>query len=110
VNTTVVNKKFHSKPGTIYIGRRPYGMHFGNPFTHRADTLASVRVKTRADAVERYQTWLEGTTDLDVEPERRAWILEKIPELRGAVLECFCKPLACHGDVPAVMADARGLP
>jgi len=105
MTTTVVNKK--GCRGDAYIGRRPYGMHFGNPFTHRTDTLASVRVKTRDEAIQRYRTWLEGKTDQDVEPERRAWILEHLPELKDKRLACFCKPLACHGDVLVAMVDVE---
>ena len=34
-------------------------------------------------------------------------LLEQIPlELKGKTLGCFCKPLACHGDVLAYIADA----
>jgi hypothetical protein len=27
-------------------------------------------------------------------------------ELKGKTLGCFCKPLACHGDVLAYIADS----
>ena len=85
--------------GDLDITRRRSGMHFGNPFSHSPGTLACVRVASREDAVTRYRSWLRGETDLDLEPERRAWILECLPALTDAVLVCRCKPAACHGDV-----------
>lgn len=85
--------------GDVYIGRRRGGMHFGNPYTHLHGTLGSVVVATRAEAVAAYDAWLDGTRDRDLEPERRAWILECMPGLRGLVLQCHCKPAECHGDV-----------
>ena len=34
-------------------------------------------------------------------------LLRQIPlELKGKTLGCWCKPLACHGDVLAEIADA----
>ena len=34
-------------------------------------------------------------------------LLRQIPlELKGKTLDCWCKPLACHGDVLAEIADA----
>jgi hypothetical protein len=37
----------------------------------------------------------------------REWVLQqphlvaRLPELRGKILGCWCKPLSCHGDVLA---------
>jgi hypothetical protein len=37
---------------------------------------------------------------------KRSDLLERIPELRGKVLGCWCAPEACHGDVLARLAMA----
>ncbi|MFC1766370.1 DUF4326 domain-containing protein, partial [Planctomycetota bacterium] len=43
--------------------------------------------------------------DMQVIRKYKDWILKKeyllkcLGELKGKVLGCFCKPLACHGDV-----------
>lgn len=95
--TRVVN--YRVERGEISIMRRRHGMHFGNPFSHMPGTLGTVAVASRHEAVQRFRTWLSGETDCEVEPERRAWILEGLPVLRDAVLECCCKPAECHGDV-----------
>lgn len=105
--TSVVNLRY--KRGEVYVGRRDTGMHFGNPFSHQRGTLAKVRVASREEAIARFRTWLEGATDQDVEPERRAWILTNVPLLRGKVLMCYCKPKLCHGDVLAAMADEEAM-
>jgi hypothetical protein len=80
-------------------------MHFGNPFSHERGTLAVVRVKTREEAIGRHKTWLDGTTDQEVEPERRLWILQNLHHLRGKRIGCYCKPLPCHGDTYAERLD-----
>ncbi len=86
MNKTVVVNKYHKIPYDVYIGR---GSIFGNPFSHMDNTKAQYKVATREEAVERYREWIM------TQPQ----ILNKLPELKGKVLGCFCKPRACHGDV-----------
>jgi hypothetical protein len=76
----------------IYIGRPS---EWGNPFSHRNGTLAAYKVDTREEAVAAYRKWLLAKPEL----------LKRLPELKGKVLACWCKPLACHGDVLAELAD-----
>lgn len=99
-NFKVVNvKKFNGD--FRFIGRQPeFGIkHFGNPFSHVPISSAVVRVATRAEAMSRFRGWIREKSDLDVEPERRAWILSHLHLLEGQNLGCFCKPYDCHGDV-----------
>lgn len=79
----VVNLK-HARC-THYIGRgrskSGIGMRLGNPFL--------VEQFGRAEAIERFRLWALG------KPE----ILDRIAALpEDAVLGCWCKPEACHGD------------
>ena len=101
----VVHRK--RAPFDVYIGRPPgdANLHYGNPFSDKPGNKADVRVASRDEAVARFASWLDGTTDHDVNPERRAWILDHLPELRGKVLGCWCAPQACHGDVLARLAN-----
>jgi hypothetical protein len=100
-----MNKVVHVKvsPYDMYIGRRFGGAtphaHFGNPFSHKTGTLASVVLETREAAVNAYRQWLLGEAYEHVEPVRRRWILNNLHLLKDKVLGCYCKPLACHGDV-----------
>ena len=100
-------------PREIYIGRsgaqnnmlttdagRPGWL--GNPFTEREldRTQASVQVKTRKDAITRFEVaFLEK---IENDPGFRDAVLA-IPG--DAVLVCWCKPKACHGDVIAKWLD-----
>ena len=89
--TTVVNRR-HDR-FDIYIGRPSI---WGNPFSHRSDTLASYRVVTLAEALAQYEVWIKL---------QRPDLLVRLPELRGKVLGCWCKPGPCHGDILARLAD-----
>ncbi len=73
----------------VFIGR---GSVYGNPYTHikNKKTKASIVVETRKEAIEKYKKWFYSQPKL----MERAKI-----ELSGKVLGCFCKPLACHGEV-----------
>jgi len=80
-NTRVVNK--YKEDYDIYIGR---GSKWGNPFSIGKDG-------TREEVIEKYRLHLwEQIKSGEVTKE-------SLHELNGAVLGCFCKPQACHGDV-----------
>ena len=78
--TTIVNIK-HNKCD-VYIGR---GSPFGNPFRIGDDG-------DRAQVLVKYRTYFnQRLTDQSFR--------DKVLELKGKVLGCWCKPLTCHGDV-----------
>lgn len=83
----------------IYIGRTYSKFHYGNPFTHKKDTLAKVILSSREEAVNAYREWLSGEKYQEIEPERRSWILEHLPELKNKILGCWCAPKLCHGSI-----------
>jgi hypothetical protein len=78
----------------VYIGRPS---PWGNPFSHKAGTLAQFKVATREEAIARYEAWLLEQPEL-IERAKQ--------ELRGKILACWCSPLPCHGDVLARIANA----
>jgi len=82
MKTTVVHCK--QKKYDIYIGR---GSKWGNPFT--------VGSYGRTSSILKYKEWIE----------RQPNLLKDIKELKGKVLGCWCRPLACHGDILAKLAD-----
>lgn len=92
--TRIVN--IRTEPFDLYIGR---GSQWGNPFTHLyyADPAHNslTLVASREEAIERYEAWLIAQPDL----------MAQLPLLRGRTLGCYCKPLACHGDVLVRLAD-----
>lgn len=89
MNDLVKNKKTYKGPG-IYIGRPSL---WGNPFSHLQGTLAQYQVPSRDAAIQAYETWIRER--LQKEPGLQAELLN----LHGKILICWCKPLACHGDV-----------
>lgn len=86
--TTVVNKQ-RSK-FDVFIGRPS---KWGNPFSHLNTSRAEYKVNTREEAIEAYRDWLLNGDG--------RFLLKDLHELKGKRLGCFCKPLACHGDVIA---------
>lgn len=76
----------------MYIGRPS---PWGNPFSHKEGTLAKYKVATREEAVAKYKEWLLNNPVL----------LAQLPQLRGKILGCWCKPLSCHGDVLVELID-----
>ncbi len=93
----VVNLHRDELGDAAYVGRANRrrglaGSDFGNPFVVDVDG-------TREEVVDRYRSWL-----LD-EPA----LLDRLHELRGRRLACWCKPAACHGDVLAELVDADEL-
>ena len=70
----------------VYIGR---GSVWGNPYSHREGTLAEHIVGSRSEAIQKYEEYLLSNEDL----------MRRLPELKGKVLGCWCKPKSCHGDI-----------
>ncbi|MCH8142520.1 MAG: DUF4326 domain-containing protein [Proteobacteria bacterium] len=64
-------------PDDVYIGRPS---KWGNPFTIGIDG-------ERDKVIEAYREYAQAFTH------------EELKELRNKTLVCWCKPLACHGDV-----------
>lgn len=75
--TRVVNLR--SEEYDVYIGR---GSKWGNPFKIGRDG-------TREEVIRKYEKYLLDNPKL----------MEDLSELKGKRLACYCKPLACHGDV-----------
>lgn len=69
----------------VYIGRPS---KWGNPFQIGRDG-------NREQVIEKYHQWILKNPDL----------LACLPELKGMVLGCWCKPLPCHGDVLIELAN-----
>jgi hypothetical protein len=82
----VVNRK-KKEPFDIYIGRPS---KWGNPFVIGKDG-------TREEVIIKYRKWLLSNPEL----------LKQLPELNGKTLGCWCKPLACHGDVIKEVAEEQ---
>ena len=80
----------------VYIGRPT---KWGNPFSHKAGTLARFKVETREEAVQKYEQYLLDTPEL----------FNALHELRGKVLGCWCHPKSCHGHILSKYANPNPL-
>lgn len=79
----------------VYIGRGCYGRDesiWHNPFKLDRDTKFG-----RIEVLEKYVDYLANHPEL----------LDRVHELRGKTLGCWCAPKMCHGDVLAHLADAE---
>lgn len=83
----VLNKHRDGMPdGAVYIGRPS---KWGNPFQIGRDG-------TRAEVIAKHRAWLCDQPQL----------MQKLHELRGRDLVCWCAPAACHGDTLKELANA----
>jgi hypothetical protein len=71
----------------VYCGRPSI---WGNPFEIGKDG-------TRKQVIEKYKKYLLANEEL----------LDKIQELRGKVLGCWCAPKSCHCDILADLANTE---
>lgn len=83
MKTKVVNLKTAPKGTYIYIGR---GSIFGNPFIIGKNG-------TREEVIEKYKHYFYKKIATD------EGFKSRVLRLYGKTLGCFCKPLACHGDI-----------
>lgn len=94
---TVHNKHHRTAPSdAVYIGRPSI---WGNPYSHRSDTLAKFQVKTTNQALVEYSNYMLENPLLIARARR---------ELKGKDLVCFCKPGPCHGDILERIANTEG--
>lgn len=62
---------------------------WGNPFHIGRDG-------TRAEVMAKFRIWAPQQPEL----------MAQVHTLKGRILGCYCKPLDCHGDVWAELAEA----
>ena len=92
--TEVVNLK--TDKYDKYIGR---GSTFGNPY--RIGDPKEGKDGTREEVVAKYKEWFYYKI------KRYELFRIAILNLKGKRLGCFCKPLACHGDVIKEYLDSQ---
>ena len=77
----------------VYIGRSfaEFGeSEWHNPFLIGKDG-------NRKEVIAKYREYILSQPEL----------LAQLPELKGKILGCWCRPQACHGDVLVELADGE---
>lgn len=93
----VVNLRHEPLGDAIYVGRAMpgrglAGSAFANPYRLGQDG-------DRAEVIVKYRQWIGG----------QPLLLDRLSELRGRRLACWCSPEPCHADVLAELVDADAL-
>jgi hypothetical protein len=90
----VVNLRHEPLGDAVYVGRAMpgrglAGLAFANPYRVGQDG-------DRAEVIQKYRLWIV----------RQPLLLDRLHELRGRRLACWCSPEPCHADVLAELVDA----
>ena len=95
--TTVIKIGPKLPPDAVYIGRSnaKYMISAGAP-SRFANPFVIGRDGSRAEVIAKFEAKVRSSPELVADIKRT---------LRGKTLVCWCKPLACHGDVLARIAD-----
>lgn len=83
------------KPYDVYIGRPVRGIKgsdWQNPY--KEDKSSEVRDGTREEVIEKFERDLRNGG-----PRTPPGLIDRLPELKGKVLGCWCAPKPCHGEV-----------
>ena len=95
------NEDYTSKENNFYIGRPSV---LGNPFSHNGvkSVFKTLTFKTREEAIKAYDKYFDVMYGKD-EDFTKAFdeIYEHYKNGEDIYLQCFCKPLPCHGDIIA---------
>jgi hypothetical protein len=93
-----VARRSHTEPWVptrvVHCRREPADVFVGRP-SQWANPFFIGRDGQRDEVIEKFERWLI----------RQPSLLRDVATLRGMALGCDCKPLACHGDVLAELAD-----
>ncbi len=105
-NRTVEDHSSNPNNYPIYRG----GSILGNPYTDKPldKTRAIFHVANRDEAIARYDSYFDmmyGTNEAFTELIDE--IYEKYKNGEDVYLECYCKPLPCHGDIIAKKLQQR---
>jgi hypothetical protein len=101
---------FTSEPNNFYCGRSRHGNPLGNPFTFNGvrTNIAKLSCKTREDSIKAYEIYFDKMYGKDEElTQAFDEIYQHYKNGEDIYLQCFCKPLPCHGDFLAEELQRR---
>lgn len=90
-------KTYDGEEISILIGRPSI---FGNPYTHlKGKTIAKFKVSTREEAVSKYRDYFYKMIETQKVWRDELFRIKELSKTNDIHLMCWCKPLACHGDI-----------
>ena len=78
----------------VHCKKEPYDTYIGRP-SKWGNKFVIGKDGTREEVVQKYKEWVLQQPEL----------MASLHELKDKTLACWCKPLACHGDVLAELAN-----
>ena len=100
----VHNEDHSNEINDFYCGRSNGGNPLSNPFTFNGvrTNLAKLSLKTREESIEAFAQYFDKMYGKDEELTKAFdEIYEHYKNGEDIYLQCFCKPLPCHGDIIA---------
>lgn len=97
----VVNKATFDDYKSKYVFDISRTSPIGNPFTYdaKSSTLAKLSFKTREEAIEAYKIYFKAMYGQNKKfTDYFNKIYEACKTGENVYLQCWCKPLPCHGD------------
>ncbi len=80
----------------VHIKRAPYDIYIGRP-SKWGNPFIIGKDGTREEVIIKYKEWIVKQPEL----------IAALPELKGKILGCWCKPAACHGDILLELIEER---
>jgi len=78
----------------VHCKKEPYDVYIGRP-SKWENPFRIGKDGTRDEVISKYEAYIMYRSDL----------IQALPELIGKTLGCWCKPLACHGDILKIMVE-----
>lgn len=84
-------------PNDVVLIHRPH--LFGNPYSHKDNTLAEFKTKSLNESIEKYKQWFYFCLEHDEKFKIKFDYLVDL-NIKGVDINlvCFCSPCKCHGD------------
>lgn len=106
INIKEAPRDWETNPDYVYIGRpgRGHDGYFGNPIVKGRECPVCGETHTTAGStLPCYEKYLRGNTN-------ESALKERVMNLKGKTLVCFCKPYPCHGDILAEVCEELNTP
>jgi Domain of unknown function (DUF4326) len=96
-NSNNSKRPFNPNDYVVHCKKAKFDVYIGRP-SKWGNTFVIDKDGTREEVIVKHREWF-------LKPEQAQLRKDARVELRGMILGCWCKPLACHGDTLASYAN-----